>query len=179
MWSLVTLKQNAVSQRKAALAFKNHALASQPTKALLDEMNTHQTGLMTTQAAVTALCCQHSPIAMGLQEDLKIYLRKCIEDIDNLKHTLTNATAIGTTVIRAQRPGEDCSDERIAHIDVDDRQRLHLLFEGMQLVFTAKLVSSTCPGQPRPLNTKEEQLQPPVTEGRLQEDDRRQLVAYR
>jgi hypothetical protein len=98
------------------LAFKSRALASQPTKAVLDEMNAHRTGLMSTQAAVTTLWCQHGSTAMRLQKDLKIDLGKSITDIDDLKHTLTNTTTIGATVIRAQLPGEDRSHERITYI---------------------------------------------------------------
>ena len=116
MWSLVRLQQSAISQRRAMLAFKSRALASQPTKAVLDEMNAHRTGLMSTQAAVTTLWCQHGSTAMRLQKDLKIDLGKSIMDIDNLKHTLTNTTTIGATVIRAQLPGEDRRHERIAYI---------------------------------------------------------------
>ena len=41
MGSLVRLEQNVMSQRKAMLAFKNQALASQPTKALLNKIKAH------------------------------------------------------------------------------------------------------------------------------------------
>lgn len=67
-----------------------------------------------------------------------------------------------------------------SHIfDVNDRRGLYPLSGGIQLASTAKLVPSACPGQPGPRNPKEEQLQPPVTEGRLHEDDGRQLVTCR
>jgi len=146
------------------LAFKSRVLASQPAKALLDEMKAHRKGMMMMLAAVTIIWCQHGSIAMRLQDELKMNLRKSIDDIDNFKHTLTNTTATGATMIRAQRPGEDCSHEHIAYIDVNNRQGLYPLSGRMQLAFIAKLVPSTCSGQSGPLYSKEKQLQPPVTE---------------
>jgi len=100
--SLVRLEQNAMSQRKAVLAFRSRDLASQPTKPLLDKIKAHRKGLMTTLAEVTILWCQHGSIAMRLQEDLKMKLQNSIEDIDNLKHSLTDITVTGNTIIRAR-----------------------------------------------------------------------------
>lgn len=113
MQSLVILEHSAKSQRKAALALQSRVLASQPTKALLDEIKAHRRELATTLAKVTVLWCQHSSVAMRLQEGLKMDLQKSIKDIDDWKHSLIGITATGTTIIRAQRPGEGCSHECI------------------------------------------------------------------
>ena len=76
---------------------------------------------MTMLAEVTILWCQHSSIAMRLQEDLKMSLWNSIKDIDNLKHSLTNTTVTGATIIRAQQPGEDRSHECVVYIDMNNR----------------------------------------------------------
>jgi len=115
MQSLVILEQNAKSQRKAALAFQSCVLVSQPTKALLDKIKAHQKELATTLAKVTVLWCQHGTVVMRLQEDLKMDLQKSIKDIDDWKHSLIGITATGTTIIRAQQPGEDCGHECITY----------------------------------------------------------------
>ena len=109
--SLLRLEQDAISQRKAVLAFQSRVLVSQPTKEFLDEIRAHRKELTTTLAAVTVLWFRHNSMPMRLQEGLKRNLQKSIKDIDDLKHSLIDTPATRTAIIRAQQPGEYRSHE--------------------------------------------------------------------
>jgi hypothetical protein len=106
--SLAKLEHSTMFQIKALRAFKGQALTSEPTRALLDEIDAHRVGMQRTLAAVIILWCQDGSIAEGLREKLKANLGKGLEEINDLKHALTTTiTARGIPVIHAERPSED------------------------------------------------------------------------
>jgi hypothetical protein len=108
-------------------AFKKRALGSQPTRALLNEIDTHRVGLETTLAAVIVIWCQDGSIAISARDHLDTALRKSIKEINDLKEVLNITTkGVGSvTVISAKQPSEDWSLERTAHTDVSNRRRIY------------------------------------------------------
>ena len=104
-------------------AFKGRALASPPTRALLDEIKEHRIGLEATLAAVTILWCQDGSRAMSVKEGLRRDLRKSIEEVNNVKQVLTTSAGAVTTCrrISAEKPSEYLSREHTTHTDLNDR----------------------------------------------------------
>ena len=102
-----------MSQVKALCAFKSEALASEPTRALLEKIDAHCMGMQRTMTAVINLWCQDGLVAESLRENLKTNLQKSIEEINNLKHALrvTAIPAGGIPIIHAEQPSEDSSHE--------------------------------------------------------------------
>jgi phosphopantetheine adenylyltransferase len=74
---------------------------------------------MKTLADVNILWCRHGSAAARVKESLKMNLQKSIDDVNNLKHLLTDITPgpTGATIIRSQRPGKDFTYECITCID--------------------------------------------------------------
>ena len=126
--SVVELEQRTMSQIKTLRALKSQAQASEPTRALLDEIDAHRVGMQRTMATVINLWCQDGSVAGVLREKLKINLRESIKEINDLKHALTAITAGGIPIIEAERPSEDCSREHTAHTNFSNRRRLCSLF---------------------------------------------------
>ena len=104
-------------------AFKHRALASSPTRTLLDEIKAHQMGLEATLAAVTVLWFQDGSRAMGVKEGLRRDLQKSIEEINNVKQVLTTTAGAITMcrTISAEKPSEYLSREHTTHTDINNR----------------------------------------------------------
>jgi hypothetical protein len=96
--SLVALEEKVASQTKAMQGLKSRALAPSPNTSLLEEAKLHHTGMEATLAALTALWCGDSSVAIGLKQDLKSKLQKNIEDIKRFKHVLANTDTPGMPV---------------------------------------------------------------------------------
>jgi hypothetical protein len=108
-------------------ALKGRALASPPTKALLDEIRTHRMGMEATLTAVTILQCNDGSMAMTMKENLKTDLSRAVEEMKNLNRVLATTSrptgAITTLrVISVEQPSEDLDRKRTAHhTDVNNR----------------------------------------------------------
>ena len=85
--SLIGLEQRVTAQTRAIQALKSRALASPPTRPLLDEVRMHWIEAQTTLAALTVFWCNDGSVAMRMKEDLKSRLLEEIEDM----RVLTNA----------------------------------------------------------------------------------------
>jgi hypothetical protein len=164
--SLAGLEQRAASQTKALQSMKTRALALSPTRSLLKEIKTLRLAMEATLAALSALWCEESPVAVGVKQGLKSKLQENIEDIECMETIRTNADipASGTPVtmskaVDVDRPGGAFDHEYAAqYTDVSGRQTLYPLLAGLQLPLAAKPVPSACPGLSRPLNSALKQL---------------------
>jgi len=121
--SVVELEQRTMSQIKVLRALKSQAQASEPTRALLNDIDAHRVGMQRTMATIINLWCQDGSVAGVLREKLKTDLQESFEEINDLKHALTAITA-GIPIIEAERPSEDCSRECTAHTNLINRRRL-------------------------------------------------------
>jgi hypothetical protein len=117
--SLVELEQRAASQTRAFQDLKSQALAS-PSKSLLKEIKTCCLEMQASLAALTALWCEDSSVAVRVKQDLRSKLQENIEDIRHLEGVLTNAcTPAAPTTTRkvngADKPGK-VSIETTQHV---------------------------------------------------------------
>lgn len=141
--SLVELEKRAISQSQATLSLKSQALASPPTRALLNVIKTHRTNMETTLAAINTLWFPVGSLGMTMKEGLKMYLQKNIEDVNDLKGVLladTGKLVSTRRIIGAEPPSEDLScghthtltlatDEFIRSLAECDSLLLRSLFE--------------------------------------------------
>jgi hypothetical protein len=157
--SLDELKQRAASQTRALQDLNSRALASSPTGPLLKDINTHHLEMEAILAALTAVWCKDSSVAIQMKQDLKSELRENIQDIEHLKNVLTNANTPGVSdttrkVITVDKQSKVLDRERTVHYtDVSGRRVLYPLLARLQLLLAAKLVPSACPGLSGPLDS--------------------------
>ena len=125
-------------------------------------------GMKATLVAITILQCNDSSMAMSVKENLKTDLSRAIEEMNRVLTTTSRPTQAITMprVISVEKPSEDLDCECMAHhTDINTRRRVYPFLGRMQLAFTAKLISSACPGQSGSFNLKLKQLQAQVIEG--------------
>ena len=113
-------------QIQAFRTLKSQALTSEPTRALLDEIDAHRVGMQRTMAAIINLWCRDGSVAEGLKEKLKANLQKSIKEINDLKHGLTTTTARDIPIIHAERPSEYCNCDHVQrNTNFNNRRRLY------------------------------------------------------
>jgi hypothetical protein len=110
-------------------------------------------------AALIALWCKGSSVAVRAKEDLKSTLRDNIKDIKLLEDALSNDSTPGATittrkVIDVDKPSKVLEREHTVHdIDISDRRTLYPLLARLQLPPATVFVPSACPGLSGPFDS--------------------------